>query len=190
MLWGQEKYRDRTEFGGINTETDFSELHTIRLTATLAGLIRKYQSRFVLTKKCSRMLADHGIEGLYPLLLTAYVRKFNWAYRDGYPEPGFIQQSFLFSLYLLFQHGADWQPNTFYEDCFLRAFPMVLESVESQPLSSPEETVRRCYTWRCLVHFAGFFGLAQVEPVSENILNREYRIKKQPLLEQAVHFHI
>ena len=190
MLWGQEKYRDRTEFGGINTETDFSELHTIRLTSTIAGLIRKYQSRFVLTKKCSRMLADHGMEGLYPLLLTAYVRKFNWAYRDGYPELGFIQQSFLFSLYLLFQHGADWQPNTFYEDCFLRAFPMVLENVESHPLSSTEETVRSCYTWRCLVNFAGFFGLAQVEPASEDILNREYRIKKRPLLEQSVHFHV
>ena len=190
VLWGQEKYRERTQFGGINTETDFSELHTIRLTATLAGLIRKYRSRFVLTKKCSVMLADHGMDGIYPLLFTAYVRKFNWAYRDGYPELGFIQQSFLFSLYLLFQHGADWQPNTFYEDCFLRAFPMVLENVESLPMSSPEEIVRRCYTWRCLVNFAGFFGLAQVEPVSEDILNREYRIKKLPLLEQAVHFHV
>jgi hypothetical protein len=190
VLWGQEKYRDRTEFGGINTETDFSELHTIRLTATLAGLIRKYQSRFVLTKKCSRMLADHGMEGLFSLLLTAYVRKFNWAYRDGYPELGFIQQSFLFSLYCLFQHGADWQPNTFYEDCFLGAFPLILEHVQSHPMSSPEETVRRCYTWRCLVNFAGFFGLAQVEPKSEGILNREYRIKKRPLLAQTVLFHL
>ena len=188
-LWGQEKYRDKTKYGGINTETDFSELHSIRLTATIAGLIRKYRSRFVLTKKCSRILADHSMEGIYPLLLTAYVRKFNWAYRDRYPEFGFIQQSFLFTLYLLFQHGSDWQPNTFYEDCFLRAFPMVIESGESHPMSSPEETVRRCYTWRCLVNFTGFFGLAQVVPASEDILNREYRIKKQALLEQAVHFH-
>jgi hypothetical protein len=188
-FWGQEKYRDRTKYGGINTETDFFELHTMRLTATIAGLIRKYRSRFVLTKKCSVMLADHGMDGIYPLLLAAYVRKFNWAYRDGYPELGFIQQSFLFSLYLLFQHGADWHPNTFYEDCFLRAFPAVLKNIESHPISSPEETVRSCYRWRCLVNFAGFFGLAQVEPVSEDILNREYRIKKQPLLEQAVHFH-
>jgi hypothetical protein len=189
-LWGQEKYQERTEFGGINTETDFSELHTIRLTAAIAGLIRKYRSRFVLTKKCSRILADHGMEGIYPLLLTAYVCKFNWAYRDRYPELGFIQQSFLFSLYLLFQHGADWQPNTFYEDCFLRAFPIVVEKLPSLSLSSPEETVRRCYTWRCLLNFAGFFGLAQVDPVSEDSLNREYRIKMQPLLEQAVHFHV
>ena len=136
------------------------------------------------------MLADHGMNGIYPLLLVAYVRRFNWAYRDRYPELGFIQQSFLFSLYLLFQHGADWHPNTFYEDSFLRAFPMVIESVESHPTSSPEETVRSCYTWRFLVNFAGFFGLAQVEPVSEDILNREYRIKKRPLLEQAVYFHL
>jgi hypothetical protein len=188
-LWGQEKYRDRTKYAGINTETDFFELHIIRITATIAGLIRKYRSRFVLTKKCSVMLAGHGMDGIYPLLFAGYVRRFNWAYRDRYPELGFIQQSFLFSLYLLFRHGADWHPNTFYEDCFLKAFPMVIESVGSHPMSSPEETVRSCYTWRCLVNFAGFFGLAQVEPVSEDILNREYRIKKQPLLDQAVHFH-
>ena len=136
------------------------------------------------------MLADHGMDGIYTLLFAAYVRKFNWAYRDGYPELGFIQQSFLFSLYLLFQHGADWKPNTFYEGRFLRAFPMVIESVESHPMSSPEETVRVCYTLRCLVNFAGFLGLAQVEPVSEDILNREYLIKKRPLLEQSVHFHV
>ena len=105
------------------------------------------------------MLANQGMKGIYPFLFEAYVRKFNWAYRDRYPELGFIQQSFLFSLYLLFRHGTDWKPNTFYEDCFLRAFPMVIESVESHPMSSPKETVRRCYTWRCLVNFAGFFGL-------------------------------
>ena len=136
------------------------------------------------------MFADQGMKGIYPFLFEAYVRKFDWAYRDGYPKLSFIQQSFLFSLFLLFQHGADWESNTFYEDCFLRAFPKILENVKFHSLSSPEETMRRCYTWRCLLNFARFFGLAQVEPVSEGILNREYRIKQQPLLEQAVHFHI
>jgi hypothetical protein len=189
-FWGEEKYRDRTECGGINTETDFFELHAIRLTAAIAGLIRKYRNRFVLTKKYSLILADQGMKGIYPLLFEAYVRKFNWAYRDGYPELDLIQQSFLFSLFLLFRHGADWKSSTFYEDCFLRAFPVILENVKSQPIASPEETVRRCFTWRCLVNFVEFFGFAKVEPVSEGILNREYRIKKRPLLEQAVHFHI
>jgi hypothetical protein len=190
IFWGQEKYQERTQYSGINTEPDFFELHVVRLTATMAGLIRKYRSRFVLTKKCSRISAGHGMEGIYPLLFEAYVRKFNWAYWDRYPEIPFIQQSFLFSLYLLRRHGGDWRPNTFYEDCFLRAFPRLVENVTSpHPLFPPEKTVRSCYRWRCLLNFAGFFGLARVDPLSEHISNRDYRIKKESLLEQAVHFH-
>jgi len=188
-FWGEEKYRERTKYGGINTETDFFDLHVMRLTCTISGLIRKYRGTFALTKKCSLIRTRHGMEGIYPLLLEAYVRHFNWAYRDRYPELRFVQYSFLYSLYLLFRYGADWKPNTFYEDCFLRAFPKLIESVEPRPLTSSEEIVRSCYRWRCLVNFAEFFGLAKVEPVSEDVLNREYRIKKLSLLEQAVHFH-
>ena len=50
-LWGKEKYRDKTKHAGINTETDFFDLHTMRLTSSIARLIRKYRNRFVLTKK-------------------------------------------------------------------------------------------------------------------------------------------
>ena len=53
---------------------------------------------------------------------------------------------------------------------------------------SPDETVRRGYTWRALVHFAGFLGLAMVEPVSGEFLCHEYRVKALPLLGQIVRF--
>ncbi len=185
-----EIYKGHRILGGINSETDFFDLHTTRLTAQLAGLIRKYRGRFVLTKKCAGLLANTGMQGIYPLLLETHVRKFNWAYRDHYPELGIVQQSFLFSLYLLIQYGHEWRHTIFYEDCFLRAFPMVVEEVEPRPIFSPKEDVRSCYTWRCLQNFAAFFGLAQVEPVSKDILNREYRTKKLPLLEQAVFFQL
>jgi len=48
--------------------------------------------------------------------------------------------------------------------------------------------VRRSYTWRSLVHFADFLGLATVEPVSDELLCHEYRVKSLPLLGQAVQF--
>ncbi len=70
------------------------------------------------------------------------------------------------------------------------------EAMESRQFNSLAEvqafTVR--YTQqrnqRPLVHFAGFFGLAAVEPVSEKLLCREYRVKGLPLLHNAVQFHI
>jgi hypothetical protein len=40
------------------------------------------------------------------------------------------------------------------------------------------------------VHFAGFLGLAAVEPVTDELLCREYRVKALPLLHEAVQFQL
>jgi hypothetical protein len=134
------------------------------------------------------LLAGNGLAAIYPKLFRAYVEQFNWAYRDGYPELRFIQSAFLFTLYLLMRYGDTWRPHELYEDSFLRAFPAVLDEVPPGPAFRPEEVVRNCYTWRTLVHFAGFLGLAAVEPVTDEFLCREYRVKALPLLHEAVQF--
>ena len=188
--WGEEVYRENTRFGGINREEDFSDLHITRLTAELAGLIRKYKGLFILSRNCRALLIGKGLAALYPRLFTAYVEQFNWSYRDRYPELRFIQTAFLFTLYLLMRHGDTWRPHEFYEDSFLRAFPMLLDDLPQHQVFSPEEEVRRCYTWRTLVHFVGFFGLAAVEPVSDKRFCHEYRIRGLPLLHASVQFQL
>lgn len=188
--WGEEVYREKTRFGDINREEDFMDLHVARLVAELAGLVRKYKRRFILSRNCRALLAGKGLAALYPQMLKAYAEQFNWSYRDRYPELRFIQTAFLFTLYLLARYGDTWRPHEFYEDSFLRAFPMVLDEVSQHPVFSPEEEVRRCYTWRTLVHFVGFFGLAAVEPVSDKRFGREYRVKGLPLLHAAVQFRL
>ena len=188
--WGEQQYKENTRFGGINREDDFADLHVARLVAELAGLIRKYKGRFILGRECRRLLAGGGLAAIYPRLFRAYVEEFNWAYRDGYPELPFIQSAFLFTLYLLTRYGDTWRPQVFYEDAFLGAFPQLLEEVPPSQLFSPGETVRRAYTWRSLVHFAGYLGLATVEPVSDELLGREYRVKALPLLGQVVRFQL
>ena len=188
--WGEEVYRENTRFGGINGEEDFLDLHIARLTAELAGLIRKYKGRFILSRNCRALLAGKGLAALYPRLFTAYVEQFNWSYRDRYPELRFIQTAFLFTLYLLMRCGDTWRPHDFYEDGFLRAFPMVLDEIPQHQVFTPEEEVRRCYTWRTLVHFVGFFGLATVEPVSDKRLCLEYRVKGLPLLYDTVQYQV
>jgi len=186
--WGEEVYRENTRFGGINREEDFLDLHVTRLVAGLAGLIRKYKGRFILSSNCRALLAGKGLAGLYPQLFRAYVEQFNWSYRDRYPELRFIQSAFLFTLYLLMRYGDTWRPHEFYEDSFLRAFPVLLDELPRHQVFTPEEEVRRCYTWRTLVHFVGFFGLATVESVSEKRFDHEYRVKGLPLLHEAVQF--
>ncbi len=173
----------------VRSELNFEPLHAIRLTAQLAGLVRKYKGRLLLTKKCKKALNSNGLWELYPLLLQAYIRKFNWGYRDGFQEIPFIQQSFLFTLYLLHKYGSKWEPATFYSDSYLQAFPMILQEIEPKLYEPPEDTLRHCYILRTLQRFAGFFGLAEIEQISEGPINREYRIRVTGLLAAIVQWH-
>ena len=172
----------------VRSELNFEPLHAIRLTAQLAGLVRKYKGRLILTKKCKKALAVNGLQELYPLLFRAYIQKFNWGYRDGFQEIPFIQQSFLFTLYLLHKYGSSWKPATFYSDGYLQAFPMILQEVERKPYEGPEDTLQHCYILRTLQRFAGFFGLADLEQISEGPINREYKVRATGLVKEIVHF--
>ena len=166
-------------------------MHVTRLVAELAGLVRKYKGKFILSRECRKLVAEIGPSGIYPRLFPAFVRKYNWAYQDNYGEIPFIQQSFLFSLYLLNRYGNDWQTNTFYEDCFLRAFPNLLPQV--QPFGSyysPEKVLRNSYSIRCLEHFAQFMGLAETERPAHDRYTEGFKVRKLATLEQVVQLHL
>lgn len=188
--WGEQTYRENTRFGGINREDDFQDLHITRSIAELAGLIRKYKGRFILSRDCRALLAGGGLTAIYPRLFRTYVEQFDWSYRDGYPEIRFIQSAFVFRFYLLAYYGDTCRPHEFYEDSFLHAFPTVLDEIPPSPITTPEKKIRTCYTWRTLVHFAGFLGLAAVEPASKKPLYHQYRVKALPMLREAVQFRI
>lgn len=188
--WGEEEYARRTHFSGINREDDFPDLHTLRVTSVLAGLVRKYRGRYVLTKRCRQTLDAGDIGRLYQELLQAYTREFNWAYLDGYPDFGIIQHAFLFTLYLLHRYGSEPRHHGFYVDAFVEAFPAILDEVEIGILP-PEVQVQNCYTLRTLLRFARFLGLADVRSIDgDKILAREgYRVEALPLLDEVVRFH-
>lgn len=187
-FWGEEKYEKRTRYGNIRSEMDFFDMHCLRLVTGQAGLVRKYKGKFILSVKCRKKIVAHGVGAVYPDLFMAYVRKFNWAYRYGYQEIPFVQQAFLFTLYLLSKYGSKSRPQTFYEDIFLQAFPAVFNEIEEVPYQSTEETARSAYFYRTLQDFAESFGLAELQTTSEDYLNRQYEVKKLPLLHQLISF--
>ncbi|MDF1554062.1 MAG: SEC-C metal-binding domain-containing protein [Deferrisomatales bacterium] len=190
-FWGDEEYREHTRFGGINKEENFSDLHVTRVVAELAGLVRKYRGHFILSRNCRQLLADGGVAAVYPMLFRIYVERFNWWYGTRFPEVPFLQQSFLFSLYLLTRLGEDWNPTTRYEDAFLQAFPQVLDEVPASPYRTPEKEFRSAYNHIVLHNFSRRLGLAEVEPVGEQrILASEHRVRRRPLLQQVIRFHM
>lgn len=188
--WGEAEYQRHTEFGGINKEEDLLDLHVTRLVAELAGLLRKYGGRFIVTRKCRNLLSSEGTRAIWPELLRAYAAEFNWGYRDRHPDLPIIQQSFVFSLYVLSRFGEEWCPTAFYENAFLRAFPTSLQDLPQDPLYTPEMSVHACYRHRVLQGFAGFLGLAVVEPTTRDRYPMAFQVRRLPLLAEAVTFRV
>lgn len=187
--FGEDRYRENTRYGGINREDDFYDLNVTRLVAEMAGLIRKYKGRFILSQECRRLMKGEGMRAIYPRLFKVHVEEFNWAYGDGYAEVPFIQHAFAFTLYLLARYGETARPESFYEDAFLQAFPAVTQEVEPAPYRTAEDIIRRCYAIRTLSRFAEFTGLVEREAVkSEKAFATDYMVRKLPLLEHVVRF--
>ncbi|MCP4412946.1 MAG: hypothetical protein GY808_10340 [Gammaproteobacteria bacterium] len=180
-----------SSFHKVNREDDFFELHVTRVVLELAGLLRKTKGRFYLTQKYKKVASKSGLKALYPIIFKTYCRKFNWGYWDHYSEAPFIQQSFLFTLYLLKQHGDKMEFTSVYTDDFLRAFPMVIDQMDESSYSTPEEDLKRCYYYRVHQRFLVFLGLAELEVIKgDELYERKYKIKKTSLLDVVIHFNL
>ena len=186
--FGEEYYREVTRFAGINSETDFRDLHVARLVAEMAGLIRKYKGKFILSRKYRDLLTRRGLAGIYPCLFQAFVREFEWGYLDRYPDLPFIQTSFAFTLFMLAKYGNQPLPDTFYIEKYLRAFPSLLGEVPEISYTTPEKFVGGCYSHRTFTRFAEFMGLAEIERVGHRLFPDKILIRKTPLLEEVVKF--
>ncbi len=187
--FGEEGYLKKYRLGEPRSEPEFFELHVVRLVAGLAGLVRTYKGKFILSKECRKLMAGQEAAAVYASLFRAFAKDYSWAYRGRWQDIPIIQNSFLFTLYLLKKHGAQWQSNVFYENCFLKAFPMVMQEV--RPVGefySPEKVVRSCYSLRCLESFAEFLGLVEIERDPVDRYAENFRLRKLPLLEEVVCF--
>jgi len=187
--FGEEDYREITRFVGINSETDFRELHAARLVAEMAGLVRKNKGKFTLSRKYRELLAKHGMRGIYPCLLQASARDYEWGYQDRYPDFPFIQSSFAFTLFLLTKYGDEQRPDTFYIEKYLRAFPVLLKEVSEISLTQ-EKFIGSCYSHRTFTRFAEFMGLVEIERVGHRFFPDEILIRKKPLLGAVVRFNL
>jgi hypothetical protein len=188
--YGEEVFREKTHYGGLRKEQDWGEIHTVRLTAELAGLVKKEKGRFRLTQEGEKILSQ-GLNGKSFLeLFRAYTLRFNWAYRDGYPQMGIVQNSFLFTLFCLHRFGDETRSGEFYADLFLRAFPMVLDELPQNPYRGPEEEAKRCFSLRALERFASFFGFADVRMPGRYPMGLPLEVKKDPFLDSWISFKI
>jgi hypothetical protein len=55
---------------------------------------------------------------------------------------------------------------------------------------SPEEVLRRTYSLRCMDRFATFLGLVVLERPGNDRYSEGFQLRKLPLLDQVVQFHL
>ncbi len=187
--WGERRYERNTRFGGINKEEDFSDMHVMRINAMKAKIIGLNKGKFVIKPKYRKQVAAADYSTIYPQLFKTFATIYNWGFTDRYPEFCIIQQSFVFTLYLLEKYGKTERPNSFYEAFFIKAFPFEDDDCEGMSFIG-EQDFKSCYISRSLKRFARFMGLAKVENMEfDNPISRNYKISNLPLLKNVVCFN-
>ncbi len=173
---------------GFRSELEFRKLHVTRIVAGLAGLLRKYKGRYVLTRR-GKELVDKGIDGESFLdLLRIFCVRYNWGYTDLFPEYFIIQQSFLYSLFNISRFGGSPRKASFYENRFVEAFPMILEEAAEDSFLPPDRSVRACYNARMFDRFAIFWGFLEKDSERDRFFIRDPVIRKTDFLDEWVDF--
>ncbi len=185
--WLRHNGRRRADrIGSISTERDVAAFHYVRVAAEAAGLLRKARGYLYLTRRAEKLVDADDRAGLYTRLFTAYTRRFNWAYRDGFDDLPIVRDSFGFTLFLLHLHGGDWCSASVYEDTFLRAFPMALDEAGADSSGlDPERHVRLAWRSRTLSGFGHLFGLVELAGESAtppSPLEQTLYVRATPLL--------
>ena len=172
----------------VRSEEDSVGLNYLRHILTMCGWIKKQKNHFSLTTRGKSILVT-GFSGTeYFHLLKTYTRKFNWASLDGFSEMRIIQQSFLFSLYILRELAKDFIEDTILARYYIRAFPLVLQEVRQTTVFDPRKEVTMCFSRRFLQWFCRYFGFVEIreEKIEGSFVRKRRFIKKTDFLEKYV----
>lgn len=153
-----EKYEYLTKYGEFMSENDVPDLQEARLVATMAGFIKKYQGKFIISKECRKLIDSNAWADIYERLFKIYIQKFNWAYPASDIEMPFFQQSFAFTLFLFHIFGNEERSSDFYAEEYIAAYPMLYDQVPGTQYSSGEAHVKRAYDIQVIHAFGRMCG--------------------------------
>ncbi len=143
-------------------EDDCIAIKSARLTAELAGLVKKTNGKLTLTKTGTKLLETNNRLQIFKQFFKAFTEKFSWSYNDGYPEEPIGQLAWAFSIIILDKFGDQPQYIELYADKYLKAFPIFITLFEHS-YTTPERQFYRCYGVRTYDRFFLWFGFMTVE---------------------------
>ena len=143
-------------------EDDYIAIRSARLTAEIAGLVKKVSGKLTLTKTATKLLETNNRLQLFRQFFQAFTAKFLWSFNDGYPEQPIGQLGWAFSVIMLDKFGDQPQTVDFYADKYLKAFPKFITFFRPD-YSTPERQFFRCYGVRTFDRFLLWFGFVTVD---------------------------
>lgn len=143
-------------------EDDCISIRSARLTAEIAGLVRKANGKLSLTKTATKLLETNNRLQIFKLFFKAFTNKFIWSFNDGYPEQPIGQLGWAFSVIMLDKFGDQPQTSDFYAEKYLKAFPEFI-SFFRHDYSTPERQFYKCYGVRTFDRFFRWFGFVTVD---------------------------
>jgi len=146
----------------LSREEDSVSITSARLTAELAGLVRKVSGKLTLTKAGTKLLDTNNRLQIFRQFFQTFTDKFLWSFNDGYPEQPIGQLGWAFSVIMLDRFGDQPQTVDFYADKYLRAFPKFITFFRHD-YSTPEQQFFRCYGVRTFERFFLWFGFVTVD---------------------------
>jgi hypothetical protein len=143
-------------------EDDCIAIKSARLTAELAGLVRKANGKLTLTKTATKLLETNNRSQIFRQFFQAFTDKFLWSFNDGYPEQPIGQLGWAFSVIMLHKFGSQPQPVDFYAEKYLKAFPKFITFFQHD-YATVERQFFRCYGVRTFDRFFLWFGFVTVD---------------------------
>ena len=174
----------------IGSEEDDWKLFTLRHLLDMAGWVKKRKEKFSLTQKGEKIVRDGFGVNDFCHLFEIHTQKFNWSFGDFFPDLEIIQESILFSCYLLHKKANTYIHADQLSGYFIRAFPAVLDRIERDPYSEPEDDVHHAFCLRFLERFCEYFGLLTIQREEKMPPFPKYSVKTTPLFEKMFHWKL
>lgn len=163
----------------LSREQDCISIMSMRLTAQLAGLVRKTNGKLYLTKKTTQLIARNERQELFTLFFEAFANKFNFAYNDGYTDEPVGQEGWAITMYLLNYYGKEPRLVSFYAEKYMKVFPLFIDLFPPDHYTTSENKLARCYHIRVFDRFLVWFGLLDIDEREKGFIDGNLNHYKQ-----------
>jgi hypothetical protein len=170
-----------------NREDDVYQLSRLKHLLDMAGLIKKKNKKFSLTKKGQLILLQENYLDLYREIILSWANHFSWGFSDGYSDLALIQRSAVFNFYLLYKIANDWIEDEELSKHYLNAFPDLVLEVRDF-FSTPEREIIQCFSVRFLERFCLPIGLVEKREEGSSYSDRKIFFKVTPFFIESFKF--